>query len=131
MHATTQSKSSATQKQLALIATLQQERNLPVTDESSLTKIQASELITALMDLPKPEQSLLAMAQAIETGAPIQAPAAPAEDGDLESQPAIMLAFDREECKALRSAISVCIGETDGSAMDHALYARIDAFLGA
>lgn len=121
-----------------------------------LSKKPASALITALLDQPKakaapaPTASLLDMAKAIETGTPVQTVTEdklvgetddgepiyktitaqiPADEDDLEAQPAIMLAFDRAECAALRSAVSIAIGETDGTPTDHALYAKIDAFL--
>lgn len=44
----------ATEKQLSFIAKLQAERNLPVTDGTSLTKRAASNLIETLLNTPKP-----------------------------------------------------------------------------
>ena len=123
----------ATAKQLAFYNALAAEHGLPAvaTFAEGTTVKDASEAIDALkglpkgMQIPEPKQSLTDMAAAIAGGKP--APAA-VED-DLEAQPALMLAFTREECKAIRGALSVSICETDGSPAEHVLMAKVEAFL--
>lgn len=133
----------ATDKQVAFYNVLAAERGLPTipafTDGTTVKD--ASEAIDALKELPKAQApSLTEMAAAIGTGAPVPQPTPitseeqlaqvqSQDDDDLEAQAPIMLAFNRDECKALKSALSVCISETDGGEMDHVLVAKIDAFL--
>lgn len=116
MQATTP-KYPATPKQIAFIATLQGERNLPVGVPENLSKKDASALISALVDMPKPKKDAAPALSLVEMAAQITGKPVPVEQ--IKPAATITIAFTAGELGAITGAFFVEeaeIGEhtTDG-----------------